>query len=283
MKIKKILNNSVIISADIKKREIIVMGKGIAFGLKNGDPVDESKIEKIFLLKNSEETSKFSQLLSEVPQEYFEFTEKIVDFAKERLGKKLHNSIYITLTDHINTMVERSKLHAYIKNTMLWEIRRLYKEEFEVAKIIIGIINTRFGSVYDDDEAASITLHLVNAELELDIDETVKITKIINEILNIVKYHFRIIYDEESLSYYRFTIHLRFFAQRIFQNAAYDDTDDSELVQHIQNKYKESFRCALHIKKFLSDLYHYTVTEEECMYLIIHIEKLVRESKKVKM
>ncbi|WP_376715789.1 CAT RNA binding domain-containing protein [Vagococcus lutrae] len=37
--INKILNNNVVISVDEQKREIIVMGRGIAFGKKSGDNV----------------------------------------------------------------------------------------------------------------------------------------------------------------------------------------------------------------------------------------------------
>lgn len=281
MKVNKILNNNVIITTDKNGKEIIVMGKGLAFGLKTDDIIDESSIDKTFSLKNKQEAYQFTQLLDEVPLEYFEMTEEFVNYAKEKLGKKLHNSIYITLIDHINTMIERAQLGAYMKNTMLWDIKRLYREEFAVAQRIVEKINKRIGSAYDDNEAASIALHFVNAELELNLMDTVKITKAITEILNIVKYHFRIVYNEESLSYYRFVIHLRFFAQRLFSGKTYDDFDDSDFVHHIQSKYTEAYKCALLIKKYVSESYQYTIKDEEFMYLIIHSVKVVQDSEAV--
>jgi len=281
MKVKKILNNNVIVTNDSELKEVIVMGKGLAFGLRSGDDIDESRIDKIFSLKNSQETSKFSKLLAEVPLECLEITEQIVDYAKEELGKKLHNSIYITLTDHINTMIERAKLHAYIKNTMLWDVKRLYRNEFAVARRVVDEINDRIGSVFDDNEAASIALHFVNAELEMDFTATMNITKVITEILNIIKYNFRITYDEDSLSYYRFIIHLRFFAQRLFSETTYDDTYDLDFLQHIGNKYSESYHCAQLVKKYVFNAYQYNFSDEECMYLTIHIEKVIQDSNKL--
>lgn len=127
------LNNNVIVTNCEKNKEVIVMGKGLAFGLKVGDDIDQSRIDKTFALNSRNEISRFQELMEQVPVECLEISEQLIDFAKERLGKKLNNSIYITLTDHINTMIERAKVGAYLKNTMLWDIRRVHKDEFLVA------------------------------------------------------------------------------------------------------------------------------------------------------
>jgi len=279
MKIKKILNNNVAIALNEDRAEVVVMGKGLAFKAKAGEELDPAKIDNIFTLKKKEEASRYEQLLNEIPQEYFDMTEQYVDYAKRELEKDLNNSIYITMTDHINTMVERARIHAYIKNPLLWDIKRLYRAEFEVAREIIDRFNQQIGSVYDDNEAASITMHLVNAEFEVDFETTMNITSVITEILNIVKYQFRIVYDEDSMSYYRFVIHLRFFAQRLFSGTSYQDGDDEDLWEYLQMKYKKAYQCALVICEFILNTYQYQLSNEECMYLTIHIAKVVKDSK----
>lgn len=40
-------------------------------------------------------------------------------------------------------------------------------------------------------------------------------TKLIKDICNIVQYEFNIAFDEESLTYTRFILHLKFFSQRL--------------------------------------------------------------------
>ena len=54
MKIEKVLNNNVIQALD-NNVEYIVMGKGLGFQKKVGDLVDKEKIEKTFVLENTEE------------------------------------------------------------------------------------------------------------------------------------------------------------------------------------------------------------------------------------
>ncbi|WP_249652289.1 PRD domain-containing protein, partial [Lysinibacillus sp. D4A1_S13] len=67
-----------------------------------------------------------------------------------------------------------------------------------------------------EDEGGFIALHIVNAELNEEMPNTINITKVMQEILGIVKYHLKIDFNEESLHYYRFVTHLKFFAQRLF-------------------------------------------------------------------
>ncbi|MBS5938649.1 BglG family transcription antiterminator LicT [Clostridium sp.] len=279
MKVKRILNNNVVVAIE-NEQEKIVMGRGLSFSLKRGDEIPNAKIEKIFDLRDQEETNYFSKLLSEIPLECFTFTEKAVDYAKVELGRKLHNSIYITLTDHINTMVERGKSNAYIKNPMLWDIKRLYKSEFKIALKIIEEFNKLYGTIYDENEVARIALHIVNSELEMDISNTIEMTKIITEILNIVKYYFKITYNEDSLAYYRFIVHLQFFVQRIVEDSTYSDSIDSALNNHIIDTYNESYKCALKIKEYVMNMYNHSLDEEEVIYLTIHINKVLSESKK---
>ena len=47
MKIKKILNNNAIISENDQTEEIIITGKGIAFGKKAGDLIDSRWIFRL--------------------------------------------------------------------------------------------------------------------------------------------------------------------------------------------------------------------------------------------
>ena len=279
MVIKQMLNNNVVISENEKGQEVVVMGRGLAFGVKKGDIIPQEKIEKIFIQGKDYNSDHFVKLISEIDLENFEFIEGLINYVKSKLGKKLNNSIYITLTDHINTLLERAELNAYVKNTMLWDIKRLYKEEFELSMEIVEQINSKLGSKFDDNEAASIAMHIINAELDTNMKTAMDITKVMTEILNIVKYNFRIVYEEDSLSYYRFVTHLRFFTQRIFNGNTYHEEDENELLEMVKVKYKDMYNCSLKIKKFLMDEYNYELEDEECLYLTIHIAKVVRESK----
>ncbi|WP_121611260.1 BglG family transcription antiterminator LicT [Mesobacillus foraminis] len=274
MKIHKVINNNVISVINEHNKELVIMGRGIAFKKKPGDPVDEDSIEKIFTLENKDLSERFKTLLYEIPVEYMEISDEIISYAKKALGRKLNESIYVSLTDHIHFAVERHQKGLDIKNALLWEIKRLYKEEYEVGNKALQRIKEKLNISLPEDEAGFIALHIVNAELNDEMTNIVNITKVMQEILNIVKYHFKIEFDEESLNYYRFITHLKFFAQRLF-NKTYMDNEDDFLYDVIKEKYREAYQCSEKIREFISKKYNYDINAEELVYLTIHIARVV--------
>ena len=85
---------------------------------------------------------------------------------------------------------------------LLWEIKRLYPKEFALGEAR-AIIAKRLGVELAEDEAGFIALHLVTAQLNSEMPEVMHVTRVMQEILQLVKYQ-QLNYDEESLSYQRF-------------------------------------------------------------------------------
>ncbi len=274
MKIAKVYNNNVISAFNEKNEELVVMGRGLAFQKKPGDFIEEDKIEKIFALKNNDMSEKFKTLLYEVPIEYMEVTEDIIKIAKSRLGRNLNDSIYISLTDHIHFAVERNAKGYDIKNALLWEIKRFYKQEFVIGMEALKIIQEKLGVLLPEDEASFIAMHIVNAELNQEMPNVANITKVMQDILNIVKYHFKIDFDEESLNYFRFITHLKFFAQRLYTKTSIED-DDPFLFETVREKHKAAFECTEKINEYIENQFDYSLTNNEKLYLIIHIQRVV--------
>lgn len=50
-----------------------------------------------------------------------------------------------------------------------------------------------------EDEAGFIAMHLVNAQLNEEISNISRIPQLVHDVLNIVKYHFKIDFDEDAL------------------------------------------------------------------------------------
>jgi beta-glucoside operon transcriptional antiterminator len=277
MKIAKVINNNVISVIDEHNKELVIMGRGIAFQKRPGDVVDQEKVEKIFKLDNKDVSEKFKTLLYDIPLEYMELAEGIINYAKETLGKKLNESIYVSLTDHIVFAIERSKKGLLISNALLWEIKRIYKDEFTIGLKAIEKINNKLGISLPEDEAGFIAMHIVNAELNEEMPNVVNITKLIQDVLNIVKYHFKIEIDEDSLNYFRFLTHLKFFAQRLFSGASLSSKDDF-LYEMMKEKYKDAIACVKKIKDYIKKEHGQDLTKEEMAYLAIHIERVVNRN-----
>jgi len=262
---------------DEQNKELVIMGRGIAFQKRPGDVVEQEKVEKIFKLDNKDISEKFKTLLYDIPLEYMEISEAIINYAKDTLGKKLNESIYVSLTDHIVFAIERSKKGLLITNALLWEIKRIYKDEFDIGLKAIEKINNKIGIKLPEDEAGFIAMHIVNAELNEEMPNVVNITKLIQDVLNIVKYHFKIDIDEDSLNYFRFLTHLKFFAQRLFGGTSLVSKDDF-LYEMMKEKYKDAFVCVKKIRDYIQKEHGQDLTKEEMAYLAIHIERVVNRS-----
>ena len=112
--------------------------------------------------------------------------------------------------------------------------------------------------------------------MDEDIKIVYEITQIMQEITNIVKYYYGITFDEESVYYYRFITHLKYFAQRLIENKSYENNEDN-LLEIVKFKYKNAYNCIEKINEFMNKKYNYNLTDEEKLYLTIHVEKVVNK------
>ncbi|MGL5312018.1 MAG: BglG family transcription antiterminator LicT [Peptostreptococcaceae bacterium] len=279
MIINKILNNNVVITIDNNGEETIVMGKGIGYQKSKGEPIDEAKVNKVFRISNREISNKLQELLNNIPMEHMKLSSEIIEYAQLKLNKKLNESIYISLSDHTYSAIQRMKEGINVKNAILWETKRFYKEEFEIGMKALEIIENRTGIKLPEDEAGFIAFHIVNAQLSEGNTLASDITRLMQEILNIVRYHFGIEFQEESVFYYRFIMHLKFFAQRLFSDNSHEGDTDKELLSIIKSKYSKEFECIIKIKNFIEKQYNYMLTDDEMIYLTIHVSKVVKDSK----
>lgn len=272
MKIDRILNNNVVITVDENLQEMVVMGKGIGFNKKAGENINPTHIEKTFSPDTSY-SDHFRSLLDQVSKECILATEAIISLARGRLPGKLHDSLLISLVDHLHYALQRFSENISIQNGLLWEIKKVYPHEYDVGKDALQIIYQHTGTLLPEDEAGFIALHLVNAQLNDNMQNTMKITRFIQDILSLVAYHFDITYQEKALSYQRFVTHLKFFAQRILDKK-HLDIGDPDLATLVKGKYKDAYACAIKISKY-SELHHdHTLTMDELMFLAIHIEQV---------
>lgn len=274
MYIEKVLNNNAFISLDENGDEIIVMGKGIAFGKKGNQKVDLTNLNyKIFSCKNKNINNKLISIVSDLSQEYILLTRKIISTFEKEYNKKLNEIIYVSLTEHIHGAIERYHQGIQVKNPLLMEIKRLFADEYEIGRRALEMIHQDFGVLFEEDEAGYIAYHIVNAELNNDMINIANITKAMQQVLSVIKYHFKVEFNEESSTYYRFITHLKFFAQRVFSNAVYEE-EDTELFFILKEKYHESYECVLKIKELIEHEYNYDLSLEEQLYLMIHIERI---------
>lgn len=271
--IEKVINNNIISAYEKSGAEVIVMGRGIGFKKKQGEVVPADQISKIFRIKSRTLTEQFKELLANMPLERVRISDEIISHAKDHLKLKLNQSIYVTLTDHINFAIERVSQGIEPQNALLWEIKRFYPQEFQLVIYALELIHDRLGILLPEDEAGFIALHFVNAEYGTDIRDAVKFPDQMQAIVDIVERELGILLDESSLHYERFMTHIKFLIQRIYRKELLS-SEDRELSLMMQRKYPREYQCSVKVAEYIMQATGCRLSEEEIMYLSVHIRRV---------
>lgn len=274
MRIEKIYNNNAILVVSNSGSEKILVGRGLAYGKRRGDDIDQKLAEKKFELKK-EVNNKFEELIQSIPLDYILLCENIIAYIKKKSKKEIDDSIYVTLTDHIVTMLERIQKGIDFDSFLLLNVKSLYPEEYRIALGVVDLINSFLNINIGKEEANFISLHIVNAETDYNMLQTYTIIEIVNGITDIVDEYFTIDNDQ-NVAYDRFITHCRFFVQKIV-NTNYvkkDTKSDSAMLKIVKHEYPEQNDCVERIVTFLKQKYGYITNDEEKFYLLIHVVKL---------
>lgn len=277
MQIKQVFNNNVVLTTDEQENEIVVMGRGIGFQKKKGEGIEEEKIDKTFILTESVSKAIFPDVYNQLSGEEIDVVVEIIQLAEETLHTEFQSNIYVALADHIHYTLERTRQVLPLTNPLNYEVRKYYPKEHKVGEEALDLIEKRLDIQLFKEEASSIALHFVTGQKEgYLISQTIKVTEIVHQILNIVRISFGRNFDEDSISYARFLTHIQYFAHRVVFGEQEGETD-SFLYEQVQTSYPESFECAQRIKSFVETTYDFHMGEDEQVYLTIHIERIRSE------
>lgn len=273
MEVVKIFNNNVALALDEGNREIIVMGRGLGFQKKPGDKLDISLVEKRFNLADQNFKTAISELYHDMPAQEIDLLLTIIQRAKDSLGRDYGENLYLALADHLHYMIDRARQGIHFKHPLLWEVKRLYPQEYQLGLEATRLLNEHLNLSVLEDEAVSIALHFINAQKEgQQLEVTVKVTQLMQELLNIVRRFYAKEFDDDSMSYARFLTHLQYFAQRVVSGTL-QEPSESLLFEQVKTTYPKAFSCAQIMERYVAQHYHFEVGDDELVYLIIHIHR----------
>lgn len=273
MTIKKVINNNVVTAIDEANQEVVLMGKGIGFQVKPGTEVIKHKVEKKFVLSDKDEIGKFEEVVGSIPIEHLDVCIEIINYAASVLGKRISSSIYISLTDHINFALDRYKSGIIFDNPLAQEVKSFYRSEYLVGEYAVAMIEKKLGIRLPIDEAASIAMHFVNAEYNTAMSDTMHITSLIREIIELLELHVGRKMDDTDLDVLRFITHLRFWALRMVNGEQIEKQEDeyNEMVIHL---YPNAFSLAEKVAYYAKEKYNYNMSVEEKVNMTIHIRRV---------
>lgn len=278
MEIKRIYNNNVVLATKEDGSDVVLIGKGLAYGSSKGDKVAEEKIDKTFELKK-ENRQKFISVVQDLPYDYVILSEEVINAIRSRSSKKINDGIYITLTEHITNLMEKMEMGIVFDSTLLLNVKLLYREEYELGVLSVNMIQERLNIKIDESEASFIALHIINAEMDANMPTIYMILSVLENILRIVREYFCI--DEKENATNRFITHCRFFAQRVI-NKEYQESKSSDSNKKIYDllirSNEKQNECIEAISKYIYDRYIYEMETDEKLYLLVHLIRLTSNS-----
>lgn len=274
MIIRRVLNNSVVDALDDEMREVIVLGKGIGFNALPGSSLDSARIEKVFRLDDSTEGSRLAQVAASVPAPVLAATDEVVSLARAEITEKLSDSIFASLADHLAFALERTANNISLVSALEAEVRRFYPKEFAVAAKALPVIEAIVGVRLPAEEATNIALHIITAEIGSGAGSAAQLTELTQSVLDIVRLHFGLTYNDDDLDYARFLSHVRYFAQRVLTGATVQ-RDDEELLGMLTRQMPAVFACVERVDDFVRERHGHAMSASEKVYIALHVSRFV--------
>ncbi|SKA95190.1 transcriptional antiterminator, BglG family [Caloramator quimbayensis] len=269
--IKPFNHNVVYCKCIDSKNECIILGKGVGFGVKEGQYVNDKNIEKVLYIFDEDTIRKFNSLIENIDGDIVAAAEEIIEYAASCFESKLNENLHITLLDHLNFAVIRYKSAIEIKNPFLYEIKSMYKKEFEIAKKAVELINNKLNINLPEDEAAFIAMHIHAAANNIPISQAALTTNVIAASIQYIEDSLGINIDKESIEYIRLLTHIRFAVDRARKKISIENL----LIDTIKEKYNYSFQIAKNLSEMLNKEYFIEFSEGEIGYIALHLQTII--------
>lgn len=270
MKILRVLNNNVVLATDDSGGELILTGWGVGFQTKPGRPVDQTKVQRVFIPEGNRSSDHLGEQLAAIPPEFI----VAADDALRVVGRNPGTATIVALADHLHQASLRAAKLQEEYHPLATEVKHLYPEEYADAQRILAAISTQLELELPQVEAVAIALHLVNAGLrEGDLTDTYLMTGVFTQLFEIIEHSLGIEVPRESVTAARFITHMRYLFVRARQGTQLRE-GMAVLSESLQHSHPEAVACAGRLAAVLALRLGEPLTDDEIAYLALHVARL---------
>lgn len=275
MQVVKKLNNNFVLCVDEEGTTFIAYGKGIGFPKTPYELADDAVIDRRFY----DVDQRYLSLFNELPEKVLHFTVKLVDIARNELDYELNPNVVLTLADHIHFCVQRARQNIYVQMPLIYEVEQQYPREARLGRYAVRQIERRFMVQLNQNEASGIALHFVNARYNAKtrtdaLDQwRQRYDDILEDTVSIVEDEMGIVIDRGSFNFARYSSHLMYLLQRLGNNSLLD-SNMSGMYPSLSGEYPRMARCVELIGQYFQQKWSFTLSEEEKLYLLLHINRI---------
>ncbi|WP_237225131.1 PRD domain-containing protein [Rothia nasisuis] len=282
MKIAHVYNNNVVLARTNEGKEVVVIGRGLAFNKKKGATVDPAQVEQTFVPENPG-TDYAAAMLAELPSDVLALASELEQHASRVLGFNLAHSLVLPLADHLSYALERVREGQTMEFPLSIEVSQLYPREYGFGQYALQLVSQRLGVELQPEEATAFAMHLVNTQFEgSDLNKTYRMTEVFSQIFSVISFAYNRPLNQNHMSVARFVTHLRYLFVRTEQNTGERGSGGQAsaipaIHEAVMSSYPKAYSCAGKVRVLLEMHLGTELSRDEQTYLAIHISRLAQD------
>lgn len=276
MIVLKRINNNAVLCVDPAGHQVVALGKGLAQCIVGKD-IDLDLVDHTFY----DVEPRYVELMRDLSLDYLEVSARIVNVAKGMLSYDLSPNIEVAMADHIQFAVQRMREHIYLSAPLSYDLQQNYPLEYKIAQWSLGLIQQHFGVSLPSNEISGVAMCLINGAYSSagspSSDEAAKQDGLLEQTITLIESNLGISIDREGFGFARFATHLQYLIRRVASGDAIS-SDNSEMYQMAAADNQDVSSCVDAIAALISSAYHQSLTDEEKLYLILHVNRICSRS-----
>lgn len=272
MRAVRSINNNIAVCVDSAGNELIAMGKGIGYGKLPREIALEDVTQTFYNV-----SPKVLAGIEGIPEDVMVFSADLAERARDELSYQLSPNLAFTLADHISFALKRARDGVYVSMPLAFDVEQSYPDEYRIARQAVRRLRREFRANLRDAEAAGIALNIVNARAdfatEAELASAQRDEDMLEDITEIVEREFSITVNRSSFAYSRYATHMNYLFGRLHAGKSLDGAN-LELYADVRTDYPQVDACVEKICGHLREEWGCEVTDEERLYVFIHVNRL---------
>lgn len=268
----QICNNNVVLARKPSGEQVVIVGKGVGFGLHKGAHIDDANPNnRVFsILDGSVDLGNMKRLDYDV-EKLEKITRDIVSAAEELLGIK-NEKLFDALFDHIVFAVERLKIGLPIDNPFITEISVMCTREFDIAELAAKLIREELDVDIGEAERGFIALHLYSAQGDRHISAAIKDARVYQDVLTAVCHIYGVTPEKSSSACRGFLMTLNHLVSSAVHGAALE----LPVKQQVRTTMNSYYHAAEQLNVLLQKQLGVKLSDDALAYLAVAINLLVQ-------
>ena len=297
MQILRVFNNNVVL-ARRDGEPVVVTGRGVGFGVKQGGEVDPSRVQRIFVPIDGRDPDHAGEMIAGLDAQ----TVDMVADALDEVGVNPRLTLVTAIADHVTGAAKRARMGTTVEYPLRAEVAHLYPDEAAQGERLLDVINRRLANAGADsaghgdngaagakggadsavapfaplprEEATALTLHLVNAGFNTgNLAHTYRMTGVIQQMLAVIGAEWGVEVDGASISTARFITHARYLFVRLERGEQLDH-GNSPLTRELMRAHPHEMAIARKVAHVVELRFGQSLTDDEVAYLGLHVARL---------